>query len=215
MSPMATRRSPTNRGWRALVMLAGMLMAATLLCSCGSGTRSEQHAYFMPSSSMEPTIPQGSTLIATVVHHYQGHRGDIVVFDAPTDWLTDSAGGGRLVKRVIGVGGDTVGCCDARGRIEINGKGIDEPYIGVGSASCNGPMAQDDGIVRGGCRGWSADVPDGRLFLMGDNRGDSVDSSYHLCSAGRQKAAKTNPAVEKKCLNAFVPADDVVGTVAL
>ena len=100
-------------------------------------------------------------------------RGEIVVFEDPGGWLDgEQAGptnnltkllakiglfptGGHLVKRVIGVGGDTVECCDADGRLEINGVAIDEDDFIAPQNECDGPMPS-------GCRkDWAAEVPEG------------------------------------------------------
>jgi signal peptidase I len=91
-------------------------------------------------------------------------RGDIIVFSDP-QWGTSA-----MVKRVIGVGGDTVACCDSAGRTTVDGKPVTEPYLNASS-----PTA-----LLLGDRAFSAKVPAGRLFLMGDNRSVSLDSRSHL-----------------------------------
>jgi signal peptidase I len=116
-------------------------------------------------------------------------RGDIVVFRDPGGWLgavptiekepiqeisdfilgtfgitaPDSAE--HLVKRVIGLPGDVVSCCDEQGRIIVNGVGIDEPYLK--------PGANPSDIE------FSVTVPEGHYWVMGDNRPNSTDSRYH------------------------------------
>lgn len=117
------------------------------------------------------------------------HRGDVVVFRDPANWLPAVApeSGGPiirkarealiftgvlpnpakqyLVKRVIGVAGDHIICCDAKGGLTINGKKTTEPYIFAG----NKPSEMAFNVT----------VPDGKVWVMGDHRGASADSRYH------------------------------------
>ncbi|NTW41455.1 MAG: signal peptidase I, partial [Cellulomonadaceae bacterium] len=112
-------------------------------------------AFFIPSGSMENTLLVGDRVLVTKLAPgpLEVHRGDIVVFKDPGGWLdavepaTGSAlsqrltsvltyigllpqdSGEHLIKRVIGVAGDTVECCDAQGRLMVNGVPIDEPYV--------------------------------------------------------------------------------------
>lgn len=184
--------------------------------------------FYIPSVSMEPGLQVNDRILAEKPSYWRGgtpQRGDIVVFADPGGWLSrEEVGstptgltgllakiglyptGGHLVKRVIGVGGDTVACCD-HGAVTVNGHPLKESsYIARGNA-CAGPMQQDQGAAGGGCDGWTATVPRGRLFVMGDNRGDSADSSYHLCSPSK--------ASDPACVDAFVPVRDVVGRVVV
>ncbi|MBO0693642.1 MAG: signal peptidase I [Acidimicrobiaceae bacterium] len=192
-------------------------------------------AFYIPSVSMEPGLKVNDRILVEKPSYWFGgspQRGDVVVFADPGGWLdadadappTGTVGralariglyptGGHLVKRVIGVAGDTVHCCDPRGRIEVNGTPLDESSFIARQEECDGPMEQSDGTYSGGCKGWTATVPKGRLFVMGDNRGDSADSSYHLCSPPQLQAAKTNPREARRCENAFVPVNLVVGKV--
>jgi signal peptidase I len=146
-------------------------------------------------------------------------RGDVIVFKDPGDWLPPSENdeptsllskglekiglypsGGHLVKRVIGVPGDTIHCCNDAGQLEINGVAVDESSFVKPGAPCDGPMV----LPRCSQAGWTVGpVPAGTLFVMGDNRANSGDSSAHLsCSRTTCTGA-----------DAFVPEDDVVGKV--
>ncbi|MGK5638515.1 signal peptidase I [Streptomyces sp. URMC 126] len=116
--------------------------------------------YTVPTDSMAPTIARGARVLAQRIDGDEVRRGDIVVFHDKL-W-----GDTAMVKRVVGVGGDTVACCDRRGRMTVNGVPVEEPYLqGAGPASPSG---------------FSATVPAGDLFLLGDHRSDSVDSRSHL-----------------------------------
>ncbi|MFT4083084.1 MAG: signal peptidase I [Nocardioides sp.] len=191
-------------------------------------------AFYIPSESMEPGLQVNDRILVEKPSYWFGgqpQRGDVIVFSDPGWGVEDDGGtatnpvtkllakiglyptGGHLVKRVIGVGGDTVHCCDIRGRITVNGQPLNEDGF-IADAACDGPMEQDEGdYARGGCKGWTAKVPAGRLFVMGDNRGDSADSSYHLCSPPRLKRAKSDPDLAATCAKAYVPESLVVGKV--
>lgn len=146
-------------------------------------------AFYVPSASMEMTLVPNDRIVASrITTRVAGvSRGEVMVFKDPGDWLPDpppppgglrgaltsaltfvgllpSDSGSDLVKRVIGIGGDTVACCDAEGRIVLNGVPLDEEYV-------QGPTDQ----VR-----FDVVVPPASMFVMGDNRGDSRDSRYHL-----------------------------------
>jgi len=179
-------------------------------------------AFYIPSESMEPGLVKNDRILVQKVSYWGGggpSRGDVVVFADPGGWLApdELAGptnpvtealekiglfpsGGHLVKRVIGVAGDTVECCDDQGRISVNGQPIDESdYARPGEVDqrpCFGPMT-------GNCRWTAGPVPDGQVFVMGDNRAHSADSTYHLCLPGETECTK----------NPYVDVDLVVGKV--
>ncbi|WP_335981554.1 MULTISPECIES: signal peptidase I [Streptomycetaceae] len=119
--------------------------------------------YTVPTNSMEPTVRPGDKVLAERVSGGEVHRGDIVVFKDKL-W-----GDLPEVKRVVGVGGDTVSCCDARGRLMVDGKPVDETYL--------------DATGQASATKFETKVPAGKLFLVGDNRAVSQDSRLHLDDA--------------------------------
>ncbi len=148
-------------------------------------------AFYIPSGSMENTLAVGDRVLvnrASVWLGGQPQRGQVVVFQDPGGWLgpSQTTGGsnwltktltfigvlpednGDLIKRVIGVGGDHIVCCDKQGRMTVNGVPLTEPYIYPGDSAQSGPEGAFD-----------ITVPQGRLWVMGDHRGVSEDSRAH------------------------------------
>ncbi|WP_250285141.1 MULTISPECIES: signal peptidase I [unclassified Frankia] len=149
-------------------------------------------AFWIPTVSMERTLlVNDRVLVNKLVYRFRDvHRGEIVVFNGDgtgferAETLITPPGNvfsralrsvqGMLglgapsdkdfIKRVIGVGGDTVACCDAQGRVTVNGKPLDEPYVYE-----NSPLG-------GGREFEPVKVPPGELWVMGDHRGESSDS---------------------------------------
>ncbi|MFZ8982181.1 MAG: signal peptidase I [Candidatus Nanopelagicales bacterium] len=165
-------------------------------------------AFYIPSGSMEDTLQVGDrVLVNKVVYHLRPvERGDVIVFDGTGSFIsgdiveperTPVESLGRLVgeivglapprdtdfiKRVIGVGGDRVVCCDVDGRITVNGVPLDErPYL----YRNNPPSKQSFDVL----------VPEGTLWVMGDHRSASADSRAHMGDPG----------------GGFVPVDKVIG----
>lgn len=152
--------------------------------------------FYIPSGSMENTLLVGDRVAVNRLAYRIGEpqRGDVVVFDGidsfvPADSAPPSQGPisgiftelGRtvgvipppdtvFVKRIIGVGGDRVTCCDSKGRITVNGEAIEEPYIYPGDVPSNTPF--------------DVTVPEGKLWVMGDHRGASADSRAHMGDPG-------------------------------
>ncbi|MCX4723455.1 signal peptidase I [Streptomyces sp. NBC_00963] len=127
----------------------------------------EYKPYTVPTDSMTPTVQVGDRVLAQRIDSGAVHRGDVVIFKDP-DW-----GDMPMVKRVVGVGGDKVACCDTQGRLTVNGKGINEPYLNTDSLSKGRASAMD----------FTVKVPEGRLFMLGDERTNSMDSRVHLQDA--------------------------------
>ncbi|MEZ5116263.1 MAG: signal peptidase I [Candidatus Nanopelagicales bacterium] len=202
------RAERERSGWGAALRELGIVVVAALVLSVVVRLFLVQ-AFFVPSASMENTLlPDDRILASKITTRFTGvHRGEVVVFRDPGGWLpppppkpggvsgairsalefvgllpTDT--GQDLVKRVIGIGGDRVQCCDAQGRIVLNGVPLDETYLKPGGGT---DQVRFDVVV-----------PADSMFVMGDNRGDSRDSRYHL-----------------EVDNGAVPTDQVVGRVFL
>lgn len=121
------------------------------------------------SASMAPSYDTGATLLTTKVGASSVDRGDVVVFDVPDSWRDAAAtsgvdlASGRMVKRVIGRGGDRVVCCAPGGLLTVNGEVLVEDYLAADPASVANPT-------------YDVTVPSGHLWLLGDNRLHSFDS---------------------------------------
>ncbi|WP_328536428.1 signal peptidase I [Streptomyces sp. NBC_00344] len=127
----------------------------------------EYKPYTVPTDSMTPTVKVGDRVLAQRIDSNEVRRGDVVIFKDP-QW-----GDMPMVKRVVGLGGDEVACCNSQGRLTVNGKGIAEPYLQ------NNPLAKG----RASATNFSSKVPDGQLFVLGDERTNSMDSRVHLQDA--------------------------------
>ena len=151
-------------------------------------------AFFIPSASMENTLDIGDrVLINKLVYDFRGiHRGDIIVFDGRGSWDPSTPSSSNIfsrfgsdlegivgishdssiyIKRVIGLPGDHVVCCNANGQITVNGVPLTEQsYLYPG----NQPSVQPFKVT----------VPPGRLWVMGDHRAVSYDSRGHIGDPG-------------------------------
>jgi signal peptidase I len=130
-------------------------------------------AFYIPSESMTPTLQVGDRVLVNKLSYdlHDVNRGDIIVFEAPP--LARSADIEDLVKRVVGLPGDTV-TGDAKGGILVNGRELDEPYLPKDVQTTFTDVAPGCGAPPGGEPGCV--VPKGHLFMMGDNREASKDS---------------------------------------
>jgi signal peptidase I len=165
-------------------------------------------AFSIPSDSMQNTLQEGDRVLVDKLTPWFGaepKRGEVVVFHDPADWLAGeptanpnplqkvlswiglmpSAQEKDLIKRVIGVGGDTVEC-NGTGPLKVNGKALNEPYVYPG----NTPCSDDD---QGGQ--FKVKVPKGDIWVMGDHRQNSRDSRYNQSDVN----------------HGMVPVKDVVG----
>ncbi|WP_181766144.1 signal peptidase I [Streptomyces albidus (ex Kaewkla and Franco 2022)] len=155
-------RTGTSRG-RLGHTLSGLAVAVGCVLFLGAfvwGALLYQ-PYTVPTDSMDPTVKAGDRVLAERIDGGDVRRGDVVVFQ-------DSVWGSvPMVKRVVGTGGDKVTCCNKQGQLSVNGKTLEEPYL-----KDTGPDSQPPFKT--------TKVPEGRLFMLGDHRMDSVDSRVHL-----------------------------------
>jgi signal peptidase I len=203
----AERRS--NAGLAFLKELVFVVVGAIIVSSLLRAFVGQM--FIIPSDSMQNTLLQGDRVVVQKVTDF--HRGNVVVFKDPADWLGDeptedptavdrllefvgiptASSPGHLIKRVIGMPGDTVVCCDSSGRVTVNGTALDETaylYTGPGGTQV-APSDVEFSVV----------VPRDRIFVMGDHRDLSADSRCHLSDVSTQGRGQT----------AFVPVSDVVG----
>ncbi|RKS71412.1 signal peptidase I [Motilibacter peucedani] len=126
-------------------------------------------AFYIPSGSMEHTLhgcegcsDNDRVLVDRTRYHWHDlSRGDIVVFSTDGTPYARESDEKDVIKRVIGLPGETVACCDATGRVTVDGRGIDEPYVWEGTS----PFS-------------AVEVPKGTVWLMGDHRSASEDSRF-------------------------------------
>jgi len=171
-------------------------------------------SFYIPSPSMEGTLHVDDRIIVNqlVPELVPIEHGDIVVFTDPGGWLTPTIepdqgpflqsvdavlafiglsapdSNDHLIKRVIGLPGDTVVCCNDFGQITVNGVPIEEPYVLL-----------PDGVTKVKPDDFEVTVPEGYLWVLGDNRYNSADSAFH----------RNDPN------GGFVPIDNVVGRAIL
>jgi signal peptidase I len=199
--PVAVRRRKQLPVWQEMGLLLGIALVLAIVIKAFL-----MQAFYIPSASMNDTLVENDRILVQKVSYWgdgSPERGDIVVFADPGGWLgaaeTQSPDnpvarilemfglyptGGHLVKRVIGVGGDEVKCCDAQSRITVNGVPLNEKsYLAEG---------EKPSMIN-----FDVKVKPGYLWVQGDNRSNSADSRVHLGDPGGGQ----------------VPADDVVGKV--
>jgi signal peptidase I len=160
------KAKPRSSFWRELPILLGVAILVAVLVRAFV-----LQTFFIPSPSMEHTLDiDDRVLVNKLVYDFRSpHRGEIVVFKAPTEW-TGNPKGEDFIKRVIGVGGDRIVCCDPEKRLTINGQALDEPYIFTRENGEQDPVADEE---------FDITVPAGRLWVMGDHRSASGDSLEH------------------------------------
>ena len=160
--PQHRKRSRTDRAVRSAVEWVAILVAALVVALVVKTFLIQ--AFYIPSASMEPQLRNGDRIFVNKLSYrlHEIHRGDVVVFERPACAVPDPRIK-DLVKRVIGLPGDTVEGKD--GGVYVNGRRLQEDYLPAGQTT------SDFALVT---------VPAGRLWMMGDNRENSQDSRV-LC----------------------------------
>lgn len=202
-----------GRGWKIFIRDILLIFLAALLISFLIKTFLIR-SFYIPSSSMEQTLHIDDRIIVNQLEPklMPIEHGDVVVFRDPGNWLPPSieqptnwfVGGvdavlafvglsapdsnDHLIKRVIGLPGDVVKCCNDFGQLTVNGIPLDEPYIVL-----------PGGVTKATRDDFEVTVPEGKLWVMGDNRYNSADSTAHRDDA----------------TGGFVPIDNVVGRALL
>jgi signal peptidase I len=212
-TPTATKEKSAHRSGLAaaarefvLIVVGALIVSSILRAFVGQ-------MFIIPSESMQDTLLVGDRVVVEKLTDVE--RGDVIVFEDPGGWLGPEESGqkrgsvgrffevvgllpdsshGHLIKRLVGMPGDTVACCDEKGRLMVNGQPLDETsYLYPGDA----PSAMEFKVT----------VPAGKVFVMGDHRSASGDSRVHLSDVGPDGGDPGDAA--------FVPLDKVTGRAIL
>ena len=206
------RNQPKTMGRRTLAFVRELIIVVIGAVVVSSLLRAfVGQMFIIPSQSMENTLLVGDRVVVEKLTKFQ--RGDVVVFSDPGGWLEEDPADpgpwdkalefiglptkstpGHLIKRVIGMPGDKVVCCTAKGRITVNGYPLNETgYLYTDP---------DDDQVNPSDIKFEVVVPKDRIFVMGDHRDLSADSRCHLADLSTTQA---------RGQVAFVPMSLVVG----
>ncbi len=172
--------------------------------------------FFIPSASMHPTLLEDDKILVSKLHPgiLDLQRGDVIVFQDPGNWvggnserplttgeqiskalsyvgLAPDPTENHLVKRLIGKGGDHIVCKERGGAMTVNGVELDETYIVPGNGACQ--------------VSFDVTIPEGKLWVMGDNRFNSADSSEHY--ARGEEPFVDESEVTGKAVLLFLPFD--------
>ncbi|WP_349897327.1 signal peptidase I [Parafrigoribacterium soli] len=210
----AQQKRRRTRGVKLFIRDIVLILLAAIIISVGIKTFLIR-SFYIPSGSMENTLQINDRIIVNelVPKVVPIEHGDVVVFKDPggwldaqpaapkqsglaagVDWMLSVVGlsapdsNDHLIKRVIGLPGDTVACCNTLNQMTVNGVPLDEPYLKL-----------RDGAKRASGTDFKVVVPKNSLWVMGDNRYDSKDSRYNTATPSK----------------GFVPMDDVVGRAFL
>lgn len=191
--PAPPGRSAPSPGRRFYVALRELVIVVVLALGLSLVVKTWLlQAFYIPSGSMEDTLERGDRVIVSKLTPtvFDLQRGDVVVFSDPGQWLRSTPVDGssgpvldavrtgltfvgllpdpadeHLIKRLIGLPGDHVVCCDTEGRLTVNDVPVAEPYIKPGD--------EPSGVR------FDITVPADRIWVMGDHRSNSEDSRFH------------------------------------
>ncbi|MBG6107048.1 signal peptidase I [Frigoribacterium sp. CG_9.8] len=209
----AENRHSRSRGVKLFLRDIVLIVVAAVIISVGIKAFLIR-SFYIPSGSMENTLQIDDRIIVNelVPRMFPVQHGDVVVFTDPggwlppqttvqrngfvagVDWVLSVVGlsapdsNDHLVKRVIGLPGDTVTCCNAFGQMTVNGIPLVETYLKL-----------PNGVTKVAAKDFSVTVPKNSLWVMGDNRYNSEDSRAHAATPSK----------------GFVPMDQVVGRAFL
>jgi signal peptidase I len=216
VEPPETGPEQIRRGTLMLLRESVIVVGMALLLSLVVKTWLMQ-AFYIPSESMENTLITGDRVVVSKLtpSPIELKRGDIIVFEDPDHWLPPTvpvrrnalAGavnkamtfvgllpsdeGNHLIKRVIGLPGDHVVCCDRNQKITVNGAPLTEPYLFAGDAP-----SQDT---------FDITVPPERVWVMGDHRSNSADSRPHDEGSGGAKGSVPESRIVGRALSVVWP----------
>jgi signal peptidase I len=216
VGPSETGQQQFRRGALTVLRESVIVIGMALLLSLIVKTWLMQ-AFYIPSESMEDTLLKGDRVVVSKLtpSPIDLKRGDVIVFEDPGHWLPEtvpisrnplasavhstftfvgllpSDEGNHLIKRVIGLPGDHVACCDRNKKLIVNGVPLTEPYIFPGDA----PSLQSFDIV----------VPAGRVWVMGDHRSNSADSRPHDENSGGVKGSVPENLIVGRALSVVWP----------
>jgi signal peptidase I len=214
--PSETGQEQFRRGALTVLRESVIVIGMALLLSLIVKTWLMQ-AFYIPSESMENTLLKGDRVVVSKLtpSPIDLKRGDVVVFEDPDHWLpatvpiprSPMAGalhstltfvgllpsdeGNHLIKRVIGLPGDHVVCCDSNKRLTVNGVPLTEPYLFAGDEPSQEPF--------------DITVPAGRVWVMGDHRSNSADSRPHDENSGGAKGSVPESLIVGRALTVVWP----------